>query len=57
MLLYSVHICLVRCYLLHVLVVYLDEVIIHMNTICKYYSHVYMYIVCKNPLQNKMPSI
>ena len=57
MLLYSVHICLVTCYLLHVLVVYLDEVIIHMNTICKYYSHVYMYIVCKNPLQNKMPSI
>ena len=35
------------------LLVYFDGVIIHKNTIRKYYSHVYMYIICKNIFQKK----
>ena len=56
MLLYGILVFFFTCYLytyFKILVVYFDGVIIHMNTICKYYSHVYMYIVCKNIFQKK----
>ena len=56
MLLYSILVFFFTCYLytyFKILVVYFDGVIIHKNTICKYYSHVYMYIICKNIFQKK----
>ena len=56
MLLYSILVFLFTCYLytyFKILVVYFDRVIIQKNTICKYYSHVYMYIICKNIFQKK----